>query len=84
MIHSFVSNSFLLIVVEIPFCEYNTVCLSILLVDGNLGYSSFQVLQLKWLWAFLNKSFGGMFLFLLGKDPGVELLSHEVGVYLTL
>lgn len=24
-----------------------------------------------------------MFSFLLGKDPGVELLSHRVGVYLT-
>ena len=28
--------------------------------------------------------FVGMFPFLLGKEPGVELLSHRVGVYLTL
>lgn len=33
---------------------------------------------------FCTLCFVGMFLFLLGKDPGVELLSHRVRVYLTL
>lgn len=55
------------------------VCFSILLWMGIWVVASFQVLL-----QFLYKSLCDMFSFLLGKDPGVELLSHRLGVYLTL
>ena len=73
-----VVHSFLLLW-SIPFSDYATICLTILLLMDIL-VSSFQLLWIKLLWTFLKSLCVETFSFILGKLLGVELLGHRVGI----
>lgn len=70
---------------SIPLCALTTICWSILQLIDIWIVSSFELLLVKLLGTILSRSFcGHRFLFLLGHYPGLDLLSHRMGIYLTL
>ena len=62
-------------------CGWTTACLTICLLKEIWADSSFWLLQIKLLWAFVYEFLCGyIFSFLLGRYPGVELLGHTVAL----
>lgn len=73
---------FFVLLNNISLCGYTTFCLSILQLMDIWVVSTFWLLRITLLWAFVYKLCGLMFLFILHIYLGVELLGYMVTLYL--